>query len=261
MSLQGFSRFRVLLPVLLLFQIYLDRQKLKWPSFQLTAVMFALLLLFIPLKTIGQMVRKGSSPGEIVDASSQLVRNMFSNEADDPGDRGFLDQFACAVALIDDNGKFYYGAPYLAIVTLPIPRFMWKEKPGLADFMEDFSRPWRPMKGSGMILTFLGDAYANFGYVGLILMPALIAYWLGRFYFYAYRDNYYSVVHFGYLMVAVNLIQIYRDGILSIVIFTVINMMPLTMMLMLHYFLPVKERKRRIGLGSSVPPPNSIARA
>jgi oligosaccharide repeat unit polymerase len=98
------------------------------------------------------------------------------------------------------------------------------------------------MNEMGMIATFLGEPYANFGYLGILLVPALLAYFLGRVYFRAYRSNYFSVIRLAYLLVACNLIQVYRDGLTSIVVFTWVNMMPLMVIVALHYVLPVRHK-------------------
>jgi len=130
------------------------------------------------------------------------------------------------------------------LVTLPIPHQWWPEKPGLADYLKDISKPWRPMGELGMITTFLGESYVNFGYVGVVLIPLLFAYLLGRLHFRAYRSHYFTVQRLSYLLIACNLIQIYRDGLVSIVVFTWVNMMPLMLIVLLHYILPAVRRKK-----------------
>lgn len=238
MAYQGYHRFRVIIPALLLLQIYLDRHKLRWPSVRVAALLFALLLLFFPLKTIGRMAQQGATLAEIVDASAEIIRSAFSGEA---GDQEFLDQFAVAVTLIDENQKFYYGTTYLALLTLPIPRPWWPDKPGLADYMKNFSQPRRPMDQMGMIVTFLGEAYANFGYLGIIIIPVFLAYWLARACFFAYRHDYFSVVRFAYLLAGCSFIELYRGGLSSIIVFTLVNMMPLMFIVLLHILVPVKR--------------------
>jgi hypothetical protein len=42
------------------------------------------------------------------------------------------------------------------------------------------------------------------------------------------------VLKFAYLITAANLIQVYRDGLVSLVIFTLVNMLPLSTILVLH---------------------------
>jgi len=226
-----------------LIQIYLDRQKLRWPSVYVFCLLLALMLLFFPLKNIGQLAQEGENVTVIVDTSKESINTALVAEAPD---QQFLDQFACALTLIDDAGRFYYGATYLNILTLPIPRQWWPEKPTVADYLQEISTPSRPIKEASMIVTFLGESYVNFGYFGIVLLPGVVAYCLARVYFRAYRSNYFSVARFAYLLVACNLIQVYRDGLVSIVIFTWVNMMPLMVIVLLHWILPTKPRNRNL---------------
>ncbi len=243
MAIQGYHRFRVIIPAILLIQIYLDRRKLKWPPIYVLGVMMFLMLIFFPLKDIGKLTQEGEGMVQIVDMSRQSVNNALAVQAPD---QQFLDQFACAVTLMDASGRRYYGTTYLALLTLPIPRQWWPEKPGLADFLIDISIPSRPMAEMGMIVTFLGESYVNFGYLGIVFVPGLLAYLLARAYFRAYRNNYFSVIRLSYLLVACNLIQVYRDGLTSIVVFTWVNMMPLMVIVALHYILPVNRRAGKL---------------
>jgi hypothetical protein len=244
MMYQGFHRFRVIIPAILMTQIYLDRHRLRWPRARFIVLLVITLLLFYPLKTIGRAAQsmfaedktKQLSLGEIVDYSAKDIDTALSGNADD---QQFLDQYASALTLIDENGKFYYGSVYLPILTLPIPRQFWADKPGLADYLKDISRPWRPMAEMGMVITIWGESYINFGYAGIVIIPGLLAYCLGRAYFYAYKSQYYSVIRFAYLLIACNLIQVYRDGLISIVVFTFVNMMPLVLIVILHYLAPL----------------------
>ena len=245
MALQGYHRFRVIIPALLLIQIYLDRHRLRWPPVHVIGMILALMAIFFPLKDIGKMTQEGEALVEIVGTSKESVNTALYAKAPD---QQFLDQFACALTLIDDAGEFYYGATYLPLVGLPIPRQWWPEKPGIGDYIHDISRPWRPMGEMGMIVTFLGESYANFGYFGILLIPYFLAYWLGRVYFRAYRTDYFSVARLAYLLVACNLIQVYRDGLTSIVVFTWVNMMPLVGIVLLHLVLPVRRTSKKQGV-------------
>ena len=238
MSVQGYHRFRVIIPALLLVQIHLDRRKLKWPPAYVIALLLVLMALFFPLKDIGKMSQEGEELVEIIDTSKSAVNDALQVEA---GDQKFLDMFACGLTLIDDGGHFYYGRTYLPLITLPIPRQWWPDKPSLADYVRDISRPGRPMAEMGMIVTYLGESYANFGFLGVLLIPYLLAHWLARVYFRAYRSNYLSVARLAYLLIACNLLQVYRDGLVSIIIFTWVNMMPLMILIGLHIIFPVKR--------------------
>ena len=234
MSLQGYHRFRVIIPAILLIQIYLDRKNLRWPPARLWGAIVAIALLFYPLKYIGKMVQEGDSLNDISDTSKEIVLAALTGEHDD---QGFMDQMASAVTLVDEHGKFFYGKPYVALLTLPIPRQWWETKPTPVDHVDEFSVPSRPMREMGMILTHVGEDYANFGYAGIVIVPFLLAFWLARGYFYAYLNDYYSLARFTYLLVACNLIQVFRDGLVSIFMHTCVNMMPLVIIVLLHLFL------------------------
>ena len=243
MSIQGFHRFRAIIPLILLLQIYLDRHQKKWPPAYITAVIIAAMLLFYPMKTIGRMAQQGATVSEISESSTEILRDVAAGQN---GDQTVLDQFASSLTLIDRSGKLYYGSTYLALLTSPVPRQWWPEKPGLADYMKDFSSPSRPMGEMGMITTFIGELYLNFGYVGVVIMSFLTAYWLARIYFRAYRAGYYSVLRFGYLLIACNLIQVYRDGLMSLFVFTVVNMMPLSAIVFLHMIRPLRQQQETV---------------
>lgn len=237
MAIQGYHRFRVIIPVLLLIQIFLDQKKLRWPPAYIIIFILLMMAVFFPLKDIGKMAQEGETVSEIVDVSKESFNTALSAKAPD---QQFLDQFACALTLIDDHGSYYYGSTYLTLLVLPIPRQWWPDKPSVADYVRDISTPTRPIFEMGMIVTYLGESYINFGYLGIVLVPYLTAYGLARAYFRAYRSSYFSVARLVYLLVACNLIQVYRDGLVSIVIFTWVNMMPLMVIVTLHYIFPKK---------------------
>ncbi len=231
MAIQGYHRFRVIIPVILLVQIYLDRNKRKWPGVGGIAVLALLAMAFFPMKIAGRMIQDRAPLSEIADVSMKLITEARAGNA---GDQQFLDEFACTLTLVDEKGSYFFGKPFLAAVTLPVPRAWWPEKPGLADHIIDISRPWRPMAETGMITTYIGDAYLNFGYFGVVIFAFAIGYGMSRAFGTAYLRPYSSIFRFAYLMMAANLIQVYRDGILSIVIFTAVHMMPLTITVILH---------------------------
>jgi hypothetical protein len=244
MGYQGYHRFRIIIPALLMIQIYLDRHQRRWPTLRIFVLLAALIVLFYPLKTIGNLAQEGAAPTEIATVSADIVGEAFAGRA---GDQQFLDQFASLLTLVDNYGRFYHGDTYLALITLPIPREWWPEKPELAAYIDDISIRERPMGEAGMIATYLGESYANFGYVGAAIIAYLLAYGLARAYFHAYRNNYFTVVRFAYLLIACNLLLVYRDGLVSIVVFTFVNMMPLTLIVLLHVLRPKPHGTRVSG--------------
>ena len=77
----------------------------------------------------------------------------------------------------------------------------------------------------------------------------------------AYAAPYDSVLRFSYVVLSVNLIQVYRDGLQSIIVFTFVNMMPLVVMVMAHggNLLIRKRREAGHAIGSRFLPERGVA--
>ena len=232
MALQGHSRFRVVLPAILLIQIYLDRKGKRWPGPKLVALLMVGLLLFFPLKTIGQETRAGSSVGEIVSAVQTSLTDPLRGTSDG---QGILDQLALTLTLTDQHGKVFWGRPYLNVLVLPVPRSMWEEKPGLADHIKEISTAGRPIGPVGAATTMVGDLYMNFRTFGVVLGTFILGLISGRLFRRAYSSTYLSMYRFGYLLLAASTIQIARDGVISILVFVLVQSLPLVAIIALHW--------------------------
>jgi len=247
MALQGGMRFRFIIGFLLAVQIWVEQRDRRWPSRSMLVGLVAIGLAFFPMKDVGQLIQTGGTFEEVSDTVSDSVTNVSEGTA---GDQMFLDEYASGLTLIDLQGKKYWGSIYTPLLTLPIPRVLWPDKPVLAGFLSDISSKARPMSISGMIVTYLGEAYANFGLAGIFLVPPLLALFLAVFYRYAYLAPRNSVMRFSYILLSVNLIQVYRDGLVSLVVFTFVNMMPLMIIVLLHLGAAAVRKRRHLGLAS-----------
>ncbi len=235
---QGNFRFRLLIPLILLVQIYVDRQGKRWPSAKACIALLACAVLFFPLKEIGKGLQSG---GELIAIWQNVERQIADVFRGTHPDEMILDELASTLTLADQHGKLFWGRTYSGILTVAVPRAWWPEKPGLADFEKEISTPARPIAADGMVVTMLGEFYVNFWYPGVILLSFATAYLLGRAFHAAYRRGYFTVSRLAYLLVACNLIEVYRDGLISLFVFPVINMMPLVAIVILHIFYPSRE--------------------
>jgi oligosaccharide repeat unit polymerase len=127
--------------------------------------------------------------------------------------------YASTLTLIDQHGVYYYGATYLTLFLVPIPRPLWQAKPSVVQWMTDISTPSRNLKELGSIPTIYGEAYVNFGYLGIIFVPFLFAKYAARWYFRILNTHPQSANLYLYLYFAAIIVQVYRDGLISIVIF------------------------------------------
>jgi hypothetical protein len=241
MAVQGFDRFRLVIPLIFMALVWLSRARKKWPPIWIIGAGFAMLIAVVPLKNVGRMVQSGATVSEI----QQVVVNSFDDIMEGrASDHLVLDEFACTVSLVDESHRYFYGSLYYPLLTLPIPRQLWWDKPAVNEYQYELSSPSRPMAASGMVPTLHGESYANFGPLGIIITSFVVAHWLGRFYFAAMQSSYFSVYRFTYIVVACNLVQVFRDGLISLVIFTIVNMVPLVAIAILSY---VSFRRKKAG--------------
>ena len=245
MLYQGYHRFRVIIPVIAIMQIYLDRKDRRWPGPVMLVALVAFGFTFFSMKTVGRMMQKGASTEELVRVVQEGTQSATHGDADD---QKFLDELACVITGIDRSGEYALGQTYYSLLTLPIPRKFWPEKPSPADYLDLVSSSGRPFKQLGMIVTLPGEAYANFGYLGVIGLPFFFALWLTRQYQHAYRRDRLSVNRFIYVLAAANLIQTYRDGLAGLFVLVTVDMMPLVIIVIAHRWLRFADLSSRRGL-------------
>jgi oligosaccharide repeat unit polymerase len=232
MAVQGYDRFRVILPVLFLLITWLTRTGNKWPKKWMLVAFLFLGLISFPMKKLGLMVQAGEPLANVREFGEKSLGDALRGSSDD---QKFLDMFASVMWLSDQSGHRFYGTIYYPLLAMPIPRQIWPDKPFLNWYWTEINNPARPMRDAGMIATLPGEAYVNFGVAGVVLVPFVAAYFLGLIYFKALRRSYFSVYRFVYVILACSLTQIYRDGLMSAAVFPLVNMMPLTAMAALSF--------------------------
>lgn len=239
-SLQGHARFMLVLPLILFTAYYLQSRGRKWPTMTILIGAFLLAAIFPQLKRIGQAYQTNDW-----DRLFGLVGASFSGakgDVDAAGGEGFLDQYAGSLTMIDMNGEFYRGRTYLAILTLPVPRALWADKPGLADHTRAISTVDRQYGQEGRIITYLGESYINFGYIGFMLVPALLGYVLTYWCLRATSGPFDRFDRFIYVFFFMSFIQLFRDGLASIVVFTFAHNIPIFIVWILHLIPGVAPR-------------------
>ena len=231
-AFQGYHRFMLILPLLYFAGLYLQTQRRRWPGILMVVAALFVGLVFPRLKYIGSSIQHGDYENAIA-----MVQESFGkkgNEYEVAATEDFLDQLAGGLSLIDGNDHKFLGSTYLAIVTLPMPRAWWPEKPGLADHLQEISTSGRRYDIEGRILTYLGEAYANFGYAGLIIVPLLLGYLLTAACLRATTGPMLRLGRYLYLVFFMALVQTFRDGLLSIFVFTFVHNMPMLFTWILH---------------------------
>jgi hypothetical protein len=224
-ALQGYHRFMLILPLLYFAAYYLQTVRRRWPTFPIIIGAILVALVFPRLKYIGQAVQYGDTQ----EAFAQLGQSFTLNSKDKEvaTSEEFLDQYAGSLTLADFNDRKFWGSTYLAIITLPIPRAWWPNKPGLADHLQEISTSGRRYDVEGRITTYLGESYLNFGYAGFFFIPALMGYVFTAYFLQSATGPMQRLSRYVYLVIFMALVQTFRDGLLSIFVFTIVHNMPM----------------------------------
>jgi len=231
-ALQGYHRFMLILPLLFFVALYLQNTRRRWPTLPILVGGVFVMLIFPRLKYIGRAIENGDTQ----EAAAHFAKSFTFGDKDkeDADSEQFLDQFAGGLTLTDYNDRKFLGSTYIAIITLPIPRAWWKNKPGLADHLAEISISSRNYAGEGRIITYLGESYLNFGYAGLFAIPALMGYLLTAYCLQAAAGPMQRLNRYVYLVFFMALVQTFRDGVLSIFVFSFVHNMPLLFTVILH---------------------------
>jgi hypothetical protein len=225
--------------------IVLSRRHRRWPSVAQVLALAAIGVVWFPLKIIRASFWAGEDAEGILKNAMTYTTTVLT-PGGSGGDTVFLDQAAVVMTLVDQHGSYFYGSTFAPLLVMAVPKLWWPEKPAVNQYVRDISTPTRPIGTLGMIATIVGEGYANFGWVGVALYPLLAAYGYGKFYFSAIRLPHNSVLRFGYLVAASMLIQVFRDGLTSVVLFTFVGAMPMTFVLYLHWLFTPRLKQRRL---------------
>jgi hypothetical protein len=226
--------------------IVLSRRNRRWPSVTAVLALAAIAIVWFPLKIIRASFWAGEDLEGILNNAVTYTTTALS-PGGSGGDTVFLDQAAVVMTLVDQHGSYFYGSTFAPLLVMPVPKPWWPDKPAVNQYVRDISTPGRPIGTVGMIATIVGEGYANFGWLGVVLYPLLAAYGYGKFYFSAMRLPHNSVLRFGYLFAASMLIQVFRDGLTSVVLFTFVGAMPMAFVLYLHWLFTPRLKQHRLG--------------
>lgn len=245
-ALQGYHRVMTVIPILFCILIHLQRKNRNWPNITFVVLLIALFAVFPVLKRIGRAYQQGE-----IDTVKQLATDSAKSSLKLSAEYApsFLDQFACTLTLADELGKTYYGVSYAYLFVYWVPRALWPDKPSITTFMFDLATPERPIAAEGRIVTYLGDAYVNYGTLGLVLYPVIVSFFLTMWYCYARKANYLSIRKYFYIVMVVGLLQVYRDGLTSLIMFGIVHNMPALLVLMAH----IVTRRKDVNILRSQP--------
>lgn len=223
LAFQGQHRYRILIPCIFLLFLYLYRQKKQWLPWRFALLLLVGIIIFLPMKYVGKLIQQGATTDDLIEFGSEYRESL---EIGANADFSFLDMYASILTLVDQSSGYFYGSTYFTLFLAPIPRQFWTGKPSLMQWMLDISTPDRNLKELGAIATLYGESYANFGYLGIVIIPFLFAKYSARWYYKVINADPQSAHLFAYLYFSAILVQIYRDGLNAIFTFLLVYNMP-----------------------------------
>jgi hypothetical protein len=219
------SRFAFLLASIMAFLIYQTRHnRINFPAKWLIGLL-ALSAIWFVYKPVAAAINGDQSFDQVVASAQNYVDDVLSGSKS--GDTNFFDMQATYMAAADEEGLRFYGATILPLLYLPIPRFMWPDKPRMNEFAYDVTSPMRPVVQAGMTTQLSGESYLNFGWIGCAVIPFLYVWGMQVGYRRVRNYGISSAARMIYLVFLISLIQVFRDGLTSLVIFPVVYYFPL----------------------------------
>ncbi|MDC3255854.1 hypothetical protein OAU93_00475 [bacterium] len=251
-ALQGFHRFMLILPLIYMVGLYLRMHGKRWPNAAVIGVAVLVALIFPELKNIGRAYQAGDTNVmfQSIGASFDLSRQDRS--------ANFLDQMSGSLSMVDKTEKIYFGRTYTYAITLPYPRFLWPEKPGLAQHVIEVSTDKRQYDVEGRVITLIGESYFNFRQLGVALIPFLLAWILTSWYLKVIRGNYMALENYVYLVFMSTFIQVFRDGLTSFAMFGVFMNAAMATLVLLYFLFPNRAFYSQSFLNNPNEHPHSI---
>lgn len=235
-SLQGENRFRVILALLFVLMFYLKTLNLKLPPLKYYILGFVFILFSFPLKEVGKSYQE---TGKI--ELTEVIKDSYEEFTEgESGDMSFIEQSAGMIGAIDVKDKIFYGKTYQSIFFFFVPRSLWPEKPILNQWQHDISITGRDFGEMGQISLISGEAYANFRYIGVFLISFLVGRWYS-FLYHSYSNL--PAQHKGFLLLLLFnmvLFQVWRDGMISLILFPFLNYLPIMILYFIKKPIPVK---------------------
>ncbi len=228
-ALLGEQRFRVVLPLIFLGSLYIKKKNIRKIPKKMFFAAALVLIVTSPLKTIGRKFQSN----EKIELANTLEESYFDLAAGESGDLSFLEQSAAMISNVDIRGDFFYGETFLPILFFWIPKSLWEEKPTLNEWQKEISTSGRDFGELGQISLLSGEGYANFSFYGAFLVPLFVGRWYS-YLFSNFREKNYN--HKGFLaLLLFNMIlfQVWRDGLISLFLFPILNYLPIFILILL----------------------------
>jgi hypothetical protein len=250
------SHFRgvVIIPLIFLLFTWLSRRKSGRLPLALAPAAVVLWLLWLPMKPIIHSLQTGKSLTESLSYGIDIAFNNFGKESGSGIDFQFLDMIGSTMTLVDIHGTHFWGSSIAPLIVSPVPRSVWPAKPRLNQYQKDLDIPSRNMAALNMTAGLVGESYANFGYLGVIVVPFLISLCFTLAYRRLSGTSLLTPGALLYLIYLSTFMQLYRDGLVSAIWFPFVYCAPIGWTAVSHWIWPPGKGRSRVP--QTIPPAN-----
>jgi hypothetical protein len=153
---------------------------------------------------------------------------------------------ATYMAAADQANLRFYGTTVLPLIYLPIPRYIWPDKPPVNEAGREISTATRMIIQTGMIPLLSGEAYINFGWIGCAVIPFLYILGMQMAYRRVRSHDITSAARWVYLIYLMIMIVVFRDGLNPLIIYPVVVYLPLLSWGVISMLLPADRVHTRV---------------
>ena len=220
----GWGRYAIITTLLSLALLRLYDTRRRWFRPLYIAMVIPVFILFQNLGMDRSLVRDYVESDQVTRAVDYRDRSSYLKTLDGPDFANF-DFLAYVTWVVPDRSRTYtFFTQYLQLFTEPIPRILWKEKPigppvvlvNLNDYGNFIA----------MTTSLVGDGWMSWGWAGVVITMALVAFVLGRMHRWFWRNQDNAYVILTYTIFIPLSIQWFRDGSISIAKFALFALFP-----------------------------------
>jgi len=237
------TRTSFVLAVVLAFLIYQAIEQRESIPFRWAICLIFLSMLWFVFKPVQLAILEGENVSSLWQTAGYYFDQSITNNSS--LDLQFLDMQATYMAASDESDVRFYGSTILPLLYLPIPRFMWPAKPRQNDYEYVLTSSRRPIAIVGMTPELSGESYINYGWIGCFVIPFLYMAGMQSLYKKIMIDQHLSALHLIYIVLLVSMVQVYRDGLDSLIIYPIVVYFPLLSWGIISILLPVIKKNAK----------------
>lgn len=222
---QGLARWTIVLSVFLIILVWLWDHRRRFPPLRFLIPLPFLFILFVNVSHDRNLILRYFEGSTKEDRVSVLDDTRSFQEKWDTSDFANFDFLTYIVKVVPDYSETYtFGTQYLQLFTEPIPRVLWKNKPAGPPIeffnLNDYGNFY------GMTPSLVGDGWMSFGWLGVCITLGAAGVALGIVFKLFARKQNFPRDAFAFLICNAVIVQLFRDGGITIFKFLLFTMAP-----------------------------------